>query len=145
MEALLPRAVYVETATIMDKFDEQMILLMEAKGITIGREGTYVRLPGYTGPVLVTDEQLRYMNERRRNHEVNGLLKHQWVEGLAEVAQVLDEQGAKAPWPYRSMFWIRLHGVISDLRAECLVHLSKRADRSGNLQAEPRQRALLRL
>jgi hypothetical protein len=102
-------------------FHERLLQILSARGVTIGPDGAFARVPGHTGGNGVTDAQLRFMNERRPNHDVNGRLKCYWVNDLAEMAEALSRPGDAAPWPFRAAFWIRLHGVISDLRLECIA------------------------
>jgi hypothetical protein len=47
-------------------------------------------------------------------------MQRYWVEDLAGIAGDLGQRGMGAPWPWRTAFWIRLHGVISDLRTDAL-------------------------
>jgi hypothetical protein len=104
----------------MRSFDETLLEMLAMRGVTIGPDGLFTRLPGYPGPNQVTEAQIRFVNERQPHRDVNGRLKCYWVNDLAEVVEALDRQGDAAPWPFRTAFWIRLHGVISDLRMECL-------------------------
>jgi hypothetical protein len=98
-------------------FERVMAAMLEARGVIPGPNGEWVRSTTFAGPNLVTDEQLRFINERRGEHEIEGLQKYQWVENLAEAVRTLDQDGEAAPWPFMSVFWIRLHGIIAELRA----------------------------
>jgi len=104
----------------MGAFEENLSESLESKGVMIGHDGRMSRLPGYAGPTLMGDEQIRYFNERAPNYDIDGRLKCYWVNDLADVSEALDRQGDSAPWPFRTAFWIRLHGVINELRGECL-------------------------
>lgn len=101
--------------------------LLESKGVTIGPDGQMIRAPGYTGPTHIADELLRYFNEKAPDYDIDARLRCYWVNDLAEVSAALGTQGDNAPWPFRTAFWIRLHGVLNELRTECLETF-RRAD-----------------
>ncbi len=102
----------------MQTFERRFLAVLAERGVTIDDEGQFVRIP--RSGSSVTDAQLRYMNARQPDHEVEAVLKHNWVLDLAETAEVLQREGTSAQWPYRTAFWLRLHGVLSDLRKETL-------------------------
>lgn len=101
-------------------FEDELVRVLAARGIVVARDGTWERSPGYSGPTLVSDEQLRFMNEsaERRQNDLDARLKCQWVENLEQVVQTLLREGDAAPWPFMGMFWVRLYGVLADLRSE---------------------------
>src|SRR5690349_11879037 len=92
----------------MYTYAEELLRMLAAKGVTLDRDGTMVRLQDYTGPQQISDEQIRHHNESRADNETNPKLRCQWVENFAEVVAVLIRDGHKAPWPFASVFWIRL-------------------------------------
>jgi hypothetical protein len=98
--------------------DEEILRILEAKGVTLDRDGVMVRIPGYQGTVLVTDEQIRFYNERRNGYSIESQQRFNWVANLVEIVEVLATHGEGAPWPYFSVFWIRLHGLISEMNCE---------------------------
>jgi hypothetical protein len=126
-----------------DAFQRGLLQALAQRGVTMGPNGVFERIPGFDGPHSTT-AQLRFLNERR-NHDVNGRLKLQWAQQLAEAAEVLDEQGEAAPWAFRTAFWIRLHGVISDLRSDCLGSFRKLEIDPTTFVANPRSLLALQL
>jgi len=102
----------------MMSYDDEMLGILAAHGVVLGADGRFARSPEYAGPDPVTDEQIRYLNESAGQSNTNARLKGQWVDNLWEVVQTLDRDGEAAPWPFMAIFWIRLHGVLVDLRSE---------------------------
>jgi hypothetical protein len=41
--------------------------------------------------------------------------ERRWVQELSEVVDAFDRLGARTPWPFFHLFWIRLHGVFREL------------------------------
>ena len=105
----------------MRTFQEEILLrMLEARGVTIDRDGNMVRIAGFNGPNPMTDAQIRYYNERQGEHETEGILRRNWVDQLAELAEQVHREGEAVAWPSRGMFWIRLHGVLHDERQRVL-------------------------
>lgn len=104
----------------MASLDEVVFHMFAARGVTVDRDGLMVRIPGFTGPNPISDAQIRFFNERKGEHEIEGRLKCYWVNDLAEMAEELHRQGEAAPWPYRTAFYIRLHGLLHDERQSLL-------------------------
>lgn len=106
----------------MASYEEVLMRMLEARGVTVSAGGEWVRSPTFSGPNPVTDEQLRFFRERQGDHDIEGRLKCQWVENLAELVQTLAHDGEVAPWPFMSVFWTRVHGVISEMRSDWLTN-----------------------
>jgi hypothetical protein len=100
-------------------FNDELIRILSRRGLTLGSNGVWERMPHYRGGNPVTDEQLRFVNEtnQRRQSDTDARLRRQWIENLNHVVEELDQHGLEAPWPFQSLFWIRLHGVFMDLRS----------------------------
>ena len=97
--------------------------MLAAKGVTLDREGKMVRLPNFIGPDAPTDQQLRYHNERRGDYTIESRQRYNWVSNLTEIIDEIERHGLETPWPYFSVFWTRLHGLISEMRGEWLNDL----------------------
>jgi len=97
--------------------------ILARKGIIQDPSGDWTRDPGYSGSELVTDEALRWLNEcfvrrnRRGQNDYNSQLKLHWVQDFCKLIIALDAD-EKVPWPFISMFWVRLHGIVDELRVE---------------------------
>jgi hypothetical protein len=104
-------------------FNDELIRALAAKGIVIGPEGKWIRDSMFSGTNAATDEQIRFINgsAERQQSDTNARLNCHWVENLGEVVEVLNRDGEAAPWPFTSVFWTRLHGVLVDLRQEELA------------------------
>lgn len=100
----------------MATLEQALFYMLADRGVTVDPDGKMVRIAGYSGPNPMSDAQIRFFNERRGEHDIEGRLRCYWVNDLAEMAEALDVQGEAAPWPYRTAFWIRLHGVLHDER-----------------------------
>jgi hypothetical protein len=97
-------------------YDEEFLKALAAKGIVVDADGHWAVDANYTG-TPPSAEQLRYFNEvgDRRQYDINAQLRRQWVESLDHVADVLVRDGERAPWPYASLFWIRLYGLFDEI------------------------------
>lgn len=102
----------------MTPYDRELLRVLASRGIVLGPDGTWQRDPQYTGPNLPTDAALRYLNEggARKQHDTNARLRCQWVENLAHVVEALGREGERAEWPYMAVFWLRLHGLLTEIR-----------------------------
>ena len=101
---------------MMDAFWTKVAETLAAKGVVLREDAAAVRDPRHAGDAMVTDEQLRLLNETLQNGWIDAGLKHQWVENFAQVVDVLVAQGEAAPWPYATVFWLRLYGILVELR-----------------------------
>jgi hypothetical protein len=101
----------------MPTFDDLMLDVLAARGVGIGPDGKFDRIPGLQNPA--SDAQLRYIAERTPNLDIEGRVQRQWVEELAEISEIVS-QPSPVSWPAQAVFWIRLHGVLSDQRGEVL-------------------------
>ncbi|MDP8998680.1 MAG: hypothetical protein M3O46_01055 [Myxococcota bacterium] len=102
----------------MTPFDERMLHILARRGITQDSDGHFDRSPTYTGPRSPTDDELRYMNESLPQFDTNACLVRQWVQNLAQVVETLAREGDGAEWAYVAVFWVRLHGLLSELRSQ---------------------------
>jgi hypothetical protein len=57
------------------------------------------------------------MNESLPQFNMNARLVRQWVQNLAQV-EILATEGDRAEWAYVAVFWVRLHGLPSELRSQ---------------------------
>lgn len=105
--------------------DEELLRILASRGVTVGSDGKMTRIPDFTGANPLSDIQIRFFNERQGEHDIDARLKVYWVNDLVEMAEALDVQGELAPWPYRTAFWIRLHGVLHDERQDLLATFKK--------------------
>jgi hypothetical protein len=99
-------------------FDRELLRILNARGIVVGPNGEWVRSPTYAGSTPPTDEHIRYLNASAHQPDTNARLKRQWIESFWELVQALHHE--TPPGPFLGMFWIRLHGVLCDLRSEWL-------------------------
>jgi hypothetical protein len=60
---------------------------------------------------------IRYLNESAGQPDANARLQCQWVENLAQIVETLGREGEHAAWPYMGLFWIRLHGLLTEIRS----------------------------
>lgn len=100
--------------------DYELMQALFDRGIIVS-DGVFERNPAFQGETPPTDDLLRYLNAslgRTGQVEISTRLKRQWIDQLAEVVRVLGEQGEAAPWPYMAIFWIRLHAVVVEMRAD---------------------------
>src|SRR4051794_28750467 len=90
--------------------NEKLIKAAEARGVTLGQDGQWSRIPLSEVTDPVTDEQIRFINEstKRGQNQINARLETQWVDNLWTVVQTLSVEGEGAAWPFMSVFWIRL-------------------------------------
>jgi hypothetical protein len=58
------------------------------------------------------------MNESLPQFDMNARLVRQWVENLAQVVEILAREGDRAEWTNVAVFWVRLHGLLSELRSQ---------------------------
>lgn len=104
----------------MDDFAARLKATIEPKGVTLDVSGRMVRIEGFTGPIQVTDAQIRYHNERLGLPDAQAGQRHAWIERLHAVVTELHAQGADAHWAALCNFWIRLDGVIVQLWSHSL-------------------------
>lgn len=100
----------------MYESDDEFLRLLAGRGVTIDPDGRWVRLPGFAGENRLSDEELRFFSQSSKRYELNAYLDTRWAIGLSEIVDVLDKHGGAAPWAFISLFWVRLHGVLSDIR-----------------------------
>jgi hypothetical protein len=103
--------------------EELLLHILAEKGLTVDRKGRLVRSASSTAPGEITDEQIRYCNERRGSHDVEARQRYNWVANLAQVVDKIAQSGEAADWPYLSLFWMRLHGLIAEMRSDWLDSL----------------------
>jgi hypothetical protein len=101
----------------MTPYDQAVLRVLAARGIVLGADGQWERAANYTGPNPPTEAQIRFMNESAGQPETNSRLVCQWVENLAQIVETLDRDGEQAAWPYMAVFWLRLHGLLTEVRA----------------------------
>jgi hypothetical protein len=82
-------------------------------------DGKFARIEEFEGDP-VSDARLRYMNERKPDYDLEGRVRSYWVDDLADIAETIGREGLDAPWYARTAFWIRLHGVLHDIRGGVL-------------------------
>jgi hypothetical protein len=99
----------------MSRADELLIEILETKGVEYDSEGHLVPIPGRTGSSF-SEQQLRYVNERRDDHAIETQLRLSWIQQLKEAANEISRNECGADWPWRCALWIRLHGVLDDER-----------------------------
>lgn len=118
-------------------YEHWLVVALSNRGFIQNPHGEWIQRPGYNGSEPVTAEQLRFLNEYfNRSHQrdqttINSRLKYNWVENFREVVRVLCAEGDQAPWPFKSLFWIRLHEIVSELRTEVSNSLRIHADATG--------------
>lgn len=98
-------------------FEQSILANLAQRGLIVDAGGRLVRLPGYSGPQHVSDEQIRVFNERQAAPSLNTDLEFDWINGLADAVRVLTSEGTNAPWPWSSVFWTRLLGIFVDLQS----------------------------
>jgi hypothetical protein len=101
----------------MTPYDGEYLRALAARGIVLDGNGQWVRDANFTGPNPPTNDTIRYLNESAGQAEINSRLICQWVENLAQIAETLDREGEQAAWPYMSVFWLRLHGLLTEIRS----------------------------
>jgi hypothetical protein len=101
----------------MPSFEDTVRETLAGRGISADPDGQFSRIPGAENPA--SDDQLRYIAERTPNLDVEARAQRQWVEELTESSEAASQPSAVS-WPAQSVFWIRLHGVLSDQRGDVL-------------------------
>jgi hypothetical protein len=93
------------------------------KGITLAPDGSLVRLRSFAGKSPISDDLLRYMNARRGKSDIEAHQKCHWVERLADAVERLVDENAAPDWAVDSVFWTKLHGVLTELRGDYTKYL----------------------
>jgi hypothetical protein len=88
----------------MSDFDRRMLEILKERGVTVGSDGKFVRIPDFTGPNGMSD--LRFMNERGPEYDTEEGLRRRWVENLADLVDELSTEGASTRWQSVALFWL---------------------------------------
>jgi hypothetical protein len=107
----------------MQTADDILRKAFHEKGITFAPDGNLVRLRSFAGQSPIPDDLLRYMNARRGKSDTEAHQKCVWVERLSDVVDRLVAEGAPFDWAVDSVFWTKLHGVLTELRADYTKYL----------------------
>jgi hypothetical protein len=101
----------------MNAYDREFLRTLAARGIVLDANGQWERDPNFSGPNPPTHDMIRFLNESAGQHDTNAQLRCQWVENLAQIVETLYREGGAAPWPYMAVFWLRLHGLLTEIRS----------------------------
>jgi hypothetical protein len=101
----------------MEKLDTDVLSALARSGILQNADGKLYRSADLP-PDPDQDRRLAVTNEKRRRnqHTINARLERMWVKELHELIGDLVRDGSCSNWMVFSLFWIRLHGVLADLR-----------------------------
>jgi hypothetical protein len=90
----------------MSDFDRRMLEILKERSATVGSDGKFVRIPDSTGPNAMSDQQLRFMNERGPEYDTEARLRRQWIENLSDLVDELSMEGASTRWQSVGLFWL---------------------------------------
>lgn len=103
----------------MDRFWTQVAGMFAQQGVLLQPNGGIELDPTYEGSkAQPTEDEIEYMNDSLAWDDFHSRLKQNWVRNFVGVVDEVADSGAGAPWASFAVFWIRLHGVLVELRAE---------------------------
>jgi hypothetical protein len=103
----------------MDRFWTEVAGILAKRGVILRPDGVIELDPHYQGTERQpSEDEIESLNDAMAWADIHSTLKLNWVREFVEVTDAIGEDGPSVARPFLAVFWLRLHGVLVELKGE---------------------------